>query len=206
MATRNREKSEKREKTEKTEKTELVSFWVNVVVVGIVMIVLGFYLGTYMLHIWKSGDTVVTPDLSTTSEATGAADQDRQAGQSGVLGALPSSEPGSAPSQSSTASTGSSSASSSSSAERSDQPVVQSSATSLPATSSSLYKVQVGSFDDRESAEVMAGKLKREGYADAWVTSTVPYRVQVGAYSNPDNATKIVRQLETAGYSVHIVN
>jgi len=52
----------------------------------------------------------------------------------------------------------------------------------------------------------MAGKLKREGFADAWVTSTVPYRVQVGAYSNPDNATKVVRQLEAAGYSVHIAN
>lgn len=201
MATRNKEKSEK------TERTELVSFWVNVVVVGIVMIVLGFYLGTYMLDIWKSGDNVVTPDLSTTTEGTGAADQvaqpgqsgssgqagqQGQTGQSGVLGALPSTGSGSAPS--------------STSAERSDQPVVQSSPVTLPAASGGLYKVQVGAFDDRESAEVMAGKLKREGFADAWVTSTVPYRVQVGAYSNPDNATKVVRQLEAAGYSVHIAN
>ena len=45
-----------------------------------------------------------------------------------------------------------------------------------------VCKVQVGAFDDRESAEVMAGTLKRAGYADAWVTSSVPHRVQVGAY------------------------
>ncbi len=195
MATR------KREKREKTERTELVSFWVNVVVVGIVMVVLGFYLGTYMLDIWKSGDVAVTPDMPTTAEGTGAADQ---AGQPGALDALPSTLPSSAPT--STASTGSSPAPSLSSAQGSDQPAVQSSVVSLPSASGGLYKVQVGAFDDRESAEVMAGTLKRAGYADAWVTSSVPHRVQVGAYSNPDNATKVVKQLEAAGYSVHIVN
>jgi len=183
MATRNREKKEK------SEKTELVSFWVNVVVVGIVMVVLGFYLGTYMLDIWKSGDTVVTPDVSTATEGTGAADQ---IGQTGALDALPSTGSSSAPRQSST--------------EGSGQPVAQISAGPLPPASGGLYKVQVGAFDDRESAEAMAGRLKREGYADAWVTSTMPYRVQVGAYSNPDNATKVVKELESSGYSVHIVN
>ena len=30
--------------------------WVNVLVLGIVMVVLGFYLGKYMLEVWKSDD------------------------------------------------------------------------------------------------------------------------------------------------------
>lgn len=170
-------------KKEKSERSEIVSFWVNVLVVGVVMVVLGFYLGTYMLDIWRSGDTDVTPDMFASTEGTGVDDLTEQPG----VGEAPSVD-------------------SSTSTQGPDQPVVQGSDSSVSSTSGGLYRVQVGAFDERESAEVMAGKLKREGYADAWVTSTAPYRVQVGAYSNPDNATKIVKQLEGSGYTVHIVN
>lgn len=169
---------------ERGEKSGLVSFWVNVLVLGIVMVVLGFYLGTYMLDVWKSDD------IGSVQDFTAAPDSD-DVNDDPTLSVAGSSTPAT-------------SSLSQTSADSQPQQPTQSSAGS--ATSSGLYKVQVGAFDDRDAAEVLAGQLKRQGYPDAWVTSTVPHRVQVGAYSNPDNASKIVNELESSGYSVFIVN
>lgn len=175
---------------ERGEKSGLVSFWVNVLVLGIVMVVLGFYLGTYMLEVWKSDDIGGVQDFT-------ASDLGDVRGES-TLSDLGSSAPAtSSPSQSSAISQ----------PQQPGQTATQSAQSSaVTATSSGLYKVQVGSFDDRAAAEALAGQLKRLGYTDAWVTSTLPHRVQVGAYSNPDNASKVVNELESSGYSVFIVN
>jgi len=172
------------------EKSGLVSFWVNVFVLGIVMVVLGFYLGTYMLEVWKSDDVGNVQDLAA------APGTDYTGGES-VPTAVGSSE-----------STVSSLSRSSGTSQQSSQPStgqpVQSS--SVPAVTGGLYKVQVGSFNSRDAAEAVAGELKRKGYSDAWVTPTVPHRVQVGAYANPDNASRIVKELESFGYTVYVVN
>lgn len=197
MATKGKDK-------EKGEKSGLVSFWVNVFVLGIVMVVLGFYLGTYMLDVWRSGDDtapnlVATTDLddkAASGPVTGTSSQ--QTGSAQV----------SAPTTTGSAQvvTPTTSGSTQAAAPTTAGSATQSARSSTPAASGGLYKVQVGAFDDRAAAEALAGQLKREGYPDAWVTSTAPHRVQVGAYSNPDNATSVVKKLESSGYSVFIVN
>ena len=175
---------------ERGEKSGLVSFWVNVLVLGIVMVVLGFYLGTYMLEYGSLTTSVVcrTSPRSDLGDVRGES----------TLSDLGSSAPAtSSPSQSSAISQ----------PQQPGQTATQSAQSSaVTATSSGLYKVQVGSFDDRAADRALAGQLKRLGYTDAWVTPTLPHRVQVGAYSNPDNVSKVVNELESSGYSVFIVN
>ena len=162
----------------KSERSEVISFTVNMLALAVVMVVLGFYIGSYVLGIWSDTDV-----------PTGTGEEPQTTATSGDP--LPAPTPQEPVNQTEGAAA---------SEDASPEP----SSAGLTPVSSGLYRVQVGSYDERNEAEVTAGNLRREGYEDAWVTSTRPFRVQVGAFSDPDNASRIVKDLETAGYTVFI--
>jgi len=68
---------------------------------------------------------------------------------------------------------------------------------------SSLYRVQVGDFRDRDEGTRVKEELQSEGYP-AFLTSSYPYRIQVGAFSYESNAEEIASELENKGYEVYI--
>ncbi|HHY31973.1 MAG TPA: SPOR domain-containing protein [Firmicutes bacterium] len=77
---------------------------------------------------------------------------------------------------------------------------------SLPSSSGgeTLYRVQVGEFQDRPGAEALARELAGAGYS-GFVTPGVPFRVQVGAFQDKSNADRLAAELEAKGYSVVVV-
>lgn len=68
-----------------------------------------------------------------------------------------------------------------------------------------LYRVQVGGYADRASAEQLLKELKSE-YPDAFITFGPDFRVQVGAFSSQAGAQEVANGLRSKGYrDVHIV-
>lgn len=67
-----------------------------------------------------------------------------------------------------------------------------------------LYKVQVGSFDNMESARNLSSKLNSEGYPAYIVEADNLYKVMVGAFSELQNAVNIENRLREDGYSTFI--
>ncbi|HHY99010.1 MAG TPA: hypothetical protein GX509_09760 [Firmicutes bacterium] len=66
-----------------------------------------------------------------------------------------------------------------------------------------LYRVQVGAFQERANAERLSETLKSEGY-QVYVTSEAPFKVQVGAFSKEENAQALAKQLKDAGYEAFV--
>lgn len=68
-----------------------------------------------------------------------------------------------------------------------------------------LYRVQVGGYTDRASADQLLAALKGT-FPDAYVIFSTDFRVQVGAFSTSETANEVAEQLRAQGYTpVHIV-
>lgn len=67
-----------------------------------------------------------------------------------------------------------------------------------------LYKVQVGAFDNIDSASNLSSKLNSEGYPSYIVEENNLYKVMVGAFSVLQNAVNIETRLRDDGYSTFI--
>ena len=74
----------------------------------------------------------------------------------------------------------------------------------LQPTSSSLFKVRVGSFADRDEAVEVSKELEEQGYP-VYVTGASPYSIQVGAFSSMENAVNLSEQLSDQGYTSSVV-
>ncbi len=74
----------------------------------------------------------------------------------------------------------------------------------LQPTSSSLFKVRVGSFADRDEAVEVSKELEEQGYP-VYVTGTSPYSIQVGAFSSMENAVNLSEELSDQGYTSSVV-
>jgi len=71
-------------------------------------------------------------------------------------------------------------------------------------SSSSLFKVRVGSFSNREDAVEVSKELEAQGYP-VYVTGSSPYSIQVGAFSSMENAVSLSEQLSDKGYTSSVV-
>lgn len=67
-----------------------------------------------------------------------------------------------------------------------------------------LYKVQIGAFDNINSASNLSTKLNSEGYPSYIVEENNLYKVMVGAFSVLQNAVNIETRLRDDGYSTFI--
>ena len=72
------------------------------------------------------------------------------------------------------------------------------------------YKVQIGLYSSRATADDLASKLKNNGYRRATVTQTQTkdrtlYRVQVGQYKTSLDAEELSKDLKAQGYQPAIV-
>lgn len=74
----------------------------------------------------------------------------------------------------------------------------------LQPTSSSLFKVRVGSFADRDEAVEVSKELEAQGYP-VYVTGASPYSIQVGAFSSMENAVNLSEELSDQGYTSSVV-
>lgn len=71
--------------------------------------------------------------------------------------------------------------------------------TRQPAVQSLRFRVQVGVFDTRDTAEALLHRLNSLGYASALDVDDV-YRVRVGGYFDRDTAERLATNLRTAGF------
>ena len=67
-----------------------------------------------------------------------------------------------------------------------------------------LYRVQVGSFRQREYADQLLYELQDQGFPAFILNQNGYYRVQVGAFKQLSNAVKMEQALRRAGYSTWI--
>lgn len=67
-----------------------------------------------------------------------------------------------------------------------------------------LYRVQVGSFRQREYADQLLYELQDQGFPAFILNQNGYYRVQVGAFKQLSNAVKMEQALRQAGYSTWI--
>lgn len=68
-----------------------------------------------------------------------------------------------------------------------------------------FYRVQTGSFRNREHANNMLYTLQDQGYPAFLLYEDGLFKVQVGAYKNLSNAVKMEQALRNSGYSTWIV-
>ena len=69
---------------------------------------------------------------------------------------------------------------------------------------SRLYRVQVGSFRERENADELLMDLRREGFPAFIILENGIYKVQAGAFAVLDNAVKMEERLRNTGYDTFI--
>ena len=67
-----------------------------------------------------------------------------------------------------------------------------------------MYRVQTGSFKNRENADRMLYELQGQGYPAFILDQDGYFRVQVGGYQSIDNAISMEQRLRMAGYSTII--
>ncbi len=67
-----------------------------------------------------------------------------------------------------------------------------------------LYRVQVGSFKNREFAYQLTMQLQNEGYPAFTIYDDGYYKVQVGAFQYLDNAVRMEQRLRRAGYQTYL--
>ena len=73
-------------------------------------------------------------------------------------------------------------------------------------TQDNFYRVQTGSFRNREHANNMLYTLQAQGYPAFLLYEDGLFKVQVGAYKNLSNAVKMEQALRKSGYSTWIVS
>ena len=79
------------------------------------------------------------------------------------------------------------------------------STTSISTTSSkTLYRVQVGAFSSKKSAESLLTKVKNKGFNACMVQVAKIYKIQVGAFSEKANAEAMAKKLKAAGFDSYI--
>ncbi|MBI6545887.1 MAG: SPOR domain-containing protein [Cyanobacteria bacterium NC_groundwater_1444_Ag_S-0.65um_54_12] len=71
-------------------------------------------------------------------------------------------------------------------------------------TPEDIYRVQVGSYDSRESAEAMVQELLAAGIQAVVVSDQTKYHAQVGAFSSKERALAVADEVNVKGYSVTI--
>lgn len=71
-------------------------------------------------------------------------------------------------------------------------------------TPEDVYRVQVGSYDSRESAEQMVQELLSAGIQAVVVFDSSKYHAQVGAFSSKERALAVADEVNAKGYSVTI--
>ena len=81
---------------------------------------------------------------------------------------------------------------------------------STSSTKKTLYKVQVGSFLNKNNATNLQNVLKNTGYSGAYIATykkedITYYRVQVGAFSTREAAEKYGEPIKKRGYQVQII-
>ena len=77
---------------------------------------------------------------------------------------------------------------------------------SITSTTSSktLYRVQVGAFSSKKSAEFLLTKVKNKGFNACMVQVAKIYKIQVGAFSEKANAEAMAKKLKAAGFDSYI--
>ena len=80
------------------------------------------------------------------------------------------------------------------------------STTEVPPTDSTLYKVQLGAYNNKENAEKQMNFIKSKGFEAIIVKVDNLYKVQVGAFSNKSNAEKMLNEIKKAGFSGFITS
>lgn len=72
------------------------------------------------------------------------------------------------------------------------------------ASSKTLYRVQVGAFSNKKSAESLLTKVKNKGFNACMVQVAKIYKIQVGAFSEKANAEAMAKKLKAAGFDSYI--
>jgi cell division septation protein DedD len=153
---------------------------------------LGVLMGKYAFGLLTSGPG------SAGNEVAQETDQISPAGSLGDAGSTPSGQAGAAAPEAAPSQAGGTGMTGT----EGSTPVAQ-----VPAASGgqTLYRVQVGEFDDRTGAEALARELGKAGYP-GFVTGGAPYRVQVGAFADRANAERLADEIEERGYSVVVIH
>lgn len=76
----------------------------------------------------------------------------------------------------------------------------------VSAASSTLYRVQVGAYQNRELAEELVRELQDAGFPAYLVFENGLYKVQAGAFTQIDNAVWMEQQLRQMGYQTYLVS
>lgn len=71
-------------------------------------------------------------------------------------------------------------------------------------TPEDVYRVQVGSYESRDSAEQMVQELLSAGIQAVVVYDSTKYHAQVGAFSSKERALAVADEVNAKGYSVTI--
>ncbi len=71
-------------------------------------------------------------------------------------------------------------------------------------TCTNLYRVQIGSFRERDNAERLLASALTDGFPAFIIYSDGLYKVQVGAFKNLDNAVRMERRLRRFRYNTYI--
>jgi len=69
-----------------------------------------------------------------------------------------------------------------------------------------LYRVQIGAFSSKASADAYLAEAKKKGFSGfVFKATTKIYRVQIGSFSSKANATNYLNAAKKAGFSGYIV-
>lgn len=77
--------------------------------------------------------------------------------------------------------------------------------TSISNTTSTLYCVQAGAYNNKTNAEAQVAKLKKAGFDVCIIIKNALYKVQAGAYNNKSYAEAQVKKLKAAGFDAVII-
>lgn len=67
-----------------------------------------------------------------------------------------------------------------------------------------LYRVQVGAYNKKDNATLIANKLKKAGFDTYMVKVDNLYKIQVGAYNDKSNAEAMAEKIKKAGFDTYI--
>lgn len=67
-----------------------------------------------------------------------------------------------------------------------------------------IYRVQIGAFEEKENAEKLAAQASGKGFATAVLIRNNLYIVQIGAFSSRSNAEQLAAKAEEAGFTTFI--
>lgn len=76
--------------------------------------------------------------------------------------------------------------------------------TPVPAPTTGLYRVQVGAFKNRDNANALADRLKKDGYQNFISSVNGLFKVQAGAFRDKQNADVLMQQLRSLGYQPYV--